>query len=290
MSKELITAQMNVKDNLVGVMRVGDIDYISLTDLAKFKNDKYPANVIIHWLSNKDTALYVGLWEELNNENFNLTEYREIKINEIGTSSYTMSPKQWIQRTNAIGLISKGGKYSFGTYAHPDLAFEFASWLSVEFKLYLIREFERLKKNESYQNKIDWSVRRELAKTNYRIHTDSIKENIIPILTEKQKLYVYANEADILNVALFGMTAKEWKDKNPTLDGNMRDYANILQLVILSNLENLNSEMIAEGIEQKIRLERLNNIAKKQYSILHDSKGIKKIETLDDNTNTKLLS
>ena len=282
MSKELITTQINVKDNLIGVMRVGDVDYISLTDLAKFKNDKYPANVIIHWLSNKDTALYVGLWEELNNENFNLTEYREIKINEIGTSSYTMSPKQWIQRTNAIGLISKGGKYSIGTYAHPDLAFEFASWLNVEFKLYLIKE--------SYQNKIEWSVRRELAKTNYKIHTDSIKENIIPTLTEKQKLYVYANEADLLNVALFGMTAKEWKDKNPTLAGNMRDYANILQLVILSNLENINSEMIAQGIEQKIRLERLNTIAKKQYNILKESTGIKKIEKLDDNSNTKLLS
>lgn len=249
----MIQTQMKVKDNLVSVMRVGDVDYISLTDLAKFKNDKYPANVIIHWLSNKDTALYVGLWEELNNENFNLTEYREIKINEIGTSSYTMSPKQWIQRTNAIGLISKGGKYSIGTYAHPDLAFEFASWLNVEFKLYLIREFERLKKNESYQNKIEWSVRRELAKTNYRIHTDSIKENLVPTLTEKQKLYVYANE------------------------------------VILSNLENLNSEMIAQGIEQKIRLEKLNAIAKKQYSILQDSKGIKNIEALEQKNNFKSL-
>ena len=156
--------------------------------------------------------------------------------------------------------------------------------------LYLITEFERLKQNESYQNKIDWSVRRELTKTNYRIHTDSIKENIVPTLTEKQKLYVYANEADILNVALFGMTAKEWKDKNPTLDGNMRDYANILQLVILSNLENLNSEMISQGLEQKVRLERLNNIAKKQYSILQESKGIRKIEMLDDNSKTKLSS
>lgn len=288
MKRELIQAQMNVKDNLVSVMRVGDVDYISLTDLAKFKNDKYPANVIIHWLSNKDTALYVGLWEELNNEKFNLTEYREIKINEIGTSSYTMSPKQWIQRTNAIGLISKGGKYSIGTYAHPDLAFEFASWLSVEFKLYLIREFERLKKNESYQNKIEWSVRRELAKTNYKIHTDSIKENIVPTLTEKQKLYVYANEADMLNVALFGMTAKEWKDNNLELDGNMRDYANILQLVILSNLENLNAEMIEQGLEQSKRLERLNAIAKKQYLILQDSKGIQKLEYLDNEEDTKL--
>ena len=290
MKKELIQTQMKVKDNLVGVMRVGDVDYISLTDLAKYKNDKYPANVIIHWLSNKDTALYVGLWEELNNENFNLTEYREIKINEIGTSSYTMSPKQWIQRTNAIGLISKGGKYSIGTYAHPDLAFEFASWLSVEFKLYLIREFERLKKNESYQNKIEWSVRRELAKTNYRIHTDSIKENLVPTLTEKQKLYVYANEADMLNVALFGMTAKEWKDNNPELEGNMRDYANILQLVILSNLENLNAEMIEQGLEQSKRLERLNAIAKKQYLTLQGSNSLKKIETLDDIDNRKILN
>ncbi len=282
MKKEIIKTEIKVKDNLIGIMRVGNEDYISLTDLARFKNDKNPSNVIIHWLSNKDTALYVGLWEELNNENFNFTEYREIKINEIGTSSYTMSPKQWIQRTNAIGLISKGGKYSIGTYAHPDLAFEFASWLNVEFKLYLIKEFERLKRNESYQNKVEWSVRRELAKTNYKIHTDSIKENIIPSLTEKQKQYVYANEADILNVALFGMTAKEWKDKNPNLDGNMRDYANILQLIILVNLENLNAEMISQGMEQSRRLERLNGIAKKQFDILQHTSGIKKIESLDN--------
>ncbi len=282
MKKEIIKTEIKVKDNLIGIMRVGNVDYISLTDLAKFKNDKNPANVIIHWLSNKDTALYVGLWEELNNENFNFTEYREIKINEIGTSSYTMSPKQWIQRTNAVGLISKGGKYSIGTYAHPDLAFEFASWLNVEFKLYLIKEFERLKQNESYQNKVEWSVRRELAKTNYKIHTDSIKENIIPSLTENQKQYVYANEADILNVALFGMTAKEWKDRNPNLNGNMRDYANILQLVILVNLENLNAEMISQGVPQSKRLERLNEIAKKQFDILQHSSGIKKIESFDN--------
>ena len=282
MKKDIIKTEIKVKDNIIGIMRVGNVDYISLTDLAKFKNDKNPANVIIHWLSNKDTALYVGLWEELNNKNFNFTEYREIKINEIGTSSYTMSPKQWIQRTNAIGLISKGGKYSLGTYAHPDLAFEFASWLNVEFKLYLIKEFERLKQNEAYQNKIDWSVRRELAKTNYKIHTDSIKENIIPTLTERQKQYIYANEADILNVALFGLTAKEWKEKNPNLEGNMRDYANILQLVILVNLENLNAEMIEQGLSQNKRLERLNEIAKKQYNILQYSSGIKKIESLDN--------
>lgn len=276
----IIKTQITVKDNLIGVMRVGNIDYISLTDLAKFKNDKNPANVIIHWLSNKDTALYVGLWEELNNENFNFTEYREIKINEIGTSSYTMSPKQWIQRTNAIGLISRGGKYSIGTYAHPDIAFEFASWLNVEFKLYLIKEFERLKQNESYQNKIDWSIRRELAKTNYKIQTDSIKENLVPNLTENQKQFIYANEADILNVSLFGMTAKEWKIKNPDLNGNIRDYATIQQLIILINLENLNAEMINQGIDQSKRLERLNEIAKRQYSILQNNNSINNIKKL----------
>ena len=216
-------------------------------------------------------------------------ESHRIKIDEVGYNRFTMTPNRWRKDFNAIGIIPSSGKYSVGTFAHPDIAFEFASWLNVEFKLYLITEFERLKQNESYQDKIDWSVRRELAKTNYRIHTDSIKENIVPTLTEKQKLYVYANEADILNVALFGMTSKEWKDKNPTLDGNMRDYANILLLVILSNLENINSEMISKRIEQKVRLEILNNIAKKQYSILQDSKGIRKIEILDDNSNTKLL-
>ena len=289
MSKELIKTQMKVKDNLVNVMRVGDIDYISLTDLARYKNPLTPGDVIIKWMSNKSSFDFYCLWEELSNPNFKLAESREFK-NDSATQSFTMSPSRWIKETNAIGFVSKRGKYDGGTFAHPDIALEFASWIDSAFKLHLIKEFERLKKNESYQNKIDWSVRRELAKTNYRIHTDSIKENIVPTLTEKQKLYVYANEADILNVALFGMTAKEWKDKNPTLDGNMRDYANILQLVILSNLENLNSEMIAEGIEQKIRLEKLNAIAKKQYSILQDSKGIKKIEMLDDDNNTKLLS
>ena len=268
MSKELITTQMNVNNKLVRVMRVDNVDYISLTDLAKYQNENYPSGVIRNWMSNKNSFDFYNLWEELHNENFNSVESHRIKIDEVGYNRFTMTPNRWKKEFNAIGIIPSSGKYSIGTFAHPDIAFEFASWLNVEFKLYLITEFERLKQNESYQNKIDWSVRRELAKTNYRIHTDSIKENIIPILTEKQKLYVYANEAVILNVALFGMTAKEWKDKNPTLDGNMRDYANILQLVILSNLENLNSEMIAQGIEQKTRLERLNEIAKKQYNII----------------------
>ena len=289
MSKELIQTQMNVNNRQVRVMRVDNVDYISLTDLAKYQNENDPSGVIRNWMSNKNSFDFYNLWEELHNENFNSVESHRIKIDEVGYNRFTMTPNRWKKEFNAIGIIPSSGKYSVGTFAHPDIAFEFASWLNVEFKLYLITEFERLKQNESYQNKIEWSVRRELAKTNYRIHTDSIKENIVPTLTEKQKLFVYANEADILNVALFGMTAKEWKDKNPTLDGNMRDYANILQLVILSNLENLNSEMIAQGIEQKVRLERLNKIAKKQYSILQDSKGIKKIEMLDNNSDLKLL-
>ncbi len=278
---------MKVKDNLVSVIRIGNVDYISLTDLARYKNPIEPKDVIKNWLRAKTNIEFLALWEQMHNPNIKGVEIDTFK-SEAGTHYFTMSPQRWIKETNAIGIISKSGNNG-GTYAHPDIAFEFASWISPEFNLYLITEFERLKQNESYQNKIDWSVRRELAKTNYRIHTDSIKENIIPTLTEKQKLFAYANEADLLNVALFGMTAKEWKDKNPTLDGNMRDYANILQLVILSNLENLNAEMIERGVTQKSRLESLNKIAKKQYDILQDSSSIQRIEALDNNNKNKNL-
>ena len=221
---------------------------------------------------------FLALWEQMHNPNLKGVEIDSFKA-EAGTHFFTMSPQRWIKETNAIGIISKSGKNG-GTYAHPDIAFEFASWISPEFNLYLITEFERLKKDESYQKKINWSVRRELAKTNYRIHTDSIKENLIPKLTESQKSYAYASEADILNVALFGMTAKEWKDKNPNVSCNMRDYANILQLVILSNLENVNAELINQEMEQSKRLERLNEIAKKQFQTLQNSKSIEKIENL----------
>lgn len=285
MKKEIIKTQLKVKDTLVGIMRIGDVDYISLTDLARYKNPLTPGDVIIKWMSNKSSFDFYCLWEELSNPNFKLAESREFK-NDSATQSFTMSPSRWIKETNAIGFVSKRGKYDGGTFAHPDIALEFASWVDTAFKLHLIKEFERLKQNESYQKKINWSVRRELVKTNYKIHTDSIKENLVPTLTEKQKQYVYANEADVLNVALFGMTAKEWRDNNSDLDGNMRDYANILQLVILSNLENLNAEMIKQGIEQKERLQRLNEIAKKQYTILQGNNSIKKIEELD---NQKLL-
>lgn len=275
MEKEIVKTKMIVKDTLVSVMRIGDDDYISLTDLARYKNANNPGDVIIKWMSNKSSFDFYCLWEELFNLNFKLAESREFK-NDSATQSFTMSPSRWIRETGAVGVVSKRGKYDGGTFTHPDIALEFASWIDSAIKLYLIKEFERLKQNESYQNKIDWSVRRELAKTNYKIHTDGIKEYLIPTLTEIQKQYVYANEADILNVAFFGMTAKEWKDKNHNLD------ANILQLVILSNLENLNAEMVEQGIEQRKRLERLNAIAKKQYNILQDNNNIKKIEQLEN--------
>ena len=285
--KREIKAEMLVKDKLIHVLRIKDIDYISLTDLAKYQNPEDPSGVIRNWMSNKNSFDFYSLWEELHNDNFNSVESHRIKIEEVGYNRFTMTPNRWKKDFNAIGIIPSSGRYSIGTFAHPDIAFEFASWLNTEFKLYLIMEFERLKKNENYQNKIEWSVRRELAKTNYKIHTDSIKDNIIPILTERQKQHVYADEADIINVALFGKTAKEWRKENPNLKGNMRDYASILQLVILINLENLNANMIEQGIKQNERLSKLNDIAKKQYNILENSKGIKKIGRLNNRLDEK---
>ena len=279
MKKEIIKTKINVKDNLVSIMRIGNTDYISLTDLARYKNPIEPKDVIKNWMRAKTNIEFLSVWENMYNPKIKGVEIDTFK-SEAGSHYFTMSPQRWIKETNAIGIISKSGNNG-GTYAHPDIAFAFASWISPEFNLYLIKEFERLKRNESYQRQIEWSVRRELTKTNYRIHTDSIKQNLIPTLTEQQKQFIYASEADILNVALFGMTAKEWKDKNPELNGNMRDYANILQLVILSNLENLNAEMIKQEMTQKDRLERLNDIAKHQYNILQDNTGIKKLENLD---------
>ncbi len=211
--KSVLTSELKVKDKLVKVMRVGNTDYISLTDLAKYQNPEDPSGVIRNWMSNKDSFAFYSLWEELNNDNFNSVESHRIKVAEVGYNRFTMTPNRWKKDFNAIGIIPSSGKYSLGTFAHPDIAFEFASWLNVEFKLYLITEFERLKKNEAYQSKIEWSVKRELSKTNYVIHTDSIKEFIVPTLTEKQKQFIYANEADVLNVALFGITAKEWHEK-----------------------------------------------------------------------------
>lgn len=200
-----------------------------------------------------------------------------------------MSPSQWCTMVNVKGITSSKGKYSIGTFAHSDIALEFASWIDNLFKLYLIKEFKRLKYNESYQNKIEWSVRRSLSKTNYRIHTDSIKENIVPKLTDKQKMFVYANESDVINVTLFGMTAKEWRDKNPGLEGNIRDYTDILHLVVLSNLEVLNASMIDSEIDQKQRMEKLNTIARKQLELLTNDNNILGIQKLDEIDKNKLI-
>ena len=272
---------MHVKDNLVKVMRVNGVDYISLTDLARYKNPNNPGDVIIKWMSNKSSFDFYSLWEELFNDNFKLAKFREFK-NDAANNSFTMSPSRWISFTNSKGFISKRGKYDGGTFAHPDIALEFASWIDPAFKLYLIKEFERLKYNETYQERIEWSVRRSLSKTNYKIHTDSIKENIVPTLTDKQKLFVYANEADVINVALFGMTAKEWREKNPELDGNIRDYADILHLIVLSNLEVLNASMIENNVNQKDRLESLNITAKRQIAILANDDNVIGITDLDN--------
>ena len=290
MKNNFVKTEILVKETKVGVMRIGNTNYISLTDLAKYQNSSDPSFTVKNWLRRVTTIDYVGLWEQIHNDSFNLVEFDQIKT-EYGRNSFAMSPTQWIKRTNAIGIISKGGKYSIGTYAHPDIAFEFASWLSPEFKLYLITEFERLKSNEAYQEKIDWQANRLLSKLNYIVHTDSIKTNIVPELTDSQKKYVYAEEADVLNVALFGMTAKEWREKNPKLakEGNMRDYTDLLHLVILNNLQNTNAELIEEKVPQNERLVKLNKIAKRQMEILKDNKNIKELETLQKQVNDDKL-
>ena len=259
---------------------VSNLRIASYSSLARYKNPDNPGDVIIKWMSNKSSFDFYSLWEELSNEDFKLAEFREFK-NDSSTQSFTMSPSRWINATNAKGIISKRGRYDGGTFAHPDIALEFASWIDPVFKLYLIREFERLKYKENHQQKVEWSVRRSLAKTNYRIHTESIKEYIVPKLTDKQKTFAYASEADIINMALFGMTAKEWREQNPTLEGNIRDYANVLCLVVLSNLEVLNANMIEEGKGQEERLEKLNLIARKQLQTLMEDKNIIGISKYD---------
>ena len=237
MSKEKIKTEIVVNDQKIGVLRINNKEYISLTDLARYADNEEPRLPIRDWMRNKEVISYLGLWESIHNENFKGGEFDTFK-NEAGSNKFKMSPQKWIRETNAIGIISKSGRYDGGTFADPDIAFEFASWLSPEFKLYVIQEFQRLKKTETYQNKIDWHANRILAKVGCTVHTNAIKNVIVPTLTEKQKKYVYAEESDVLNVALFGMTAKEWRDNNPKIskEGNIRDYTDLLHLVILSNL------------------------------------------------------
>jgi len=259
----------------VTIYRQNDEDYICITDIAKYKNAENTDDLIRNWLRNRNTIEFLGIWEQLNNPGFNPVEFDGFK-KQAGLNSFTLTPKQWIEKTGAIGIISKSGRYG-GTYAHKDIAFEFASWISVEFKLYLIKEFQRLKDEEFKQ--LGWDIRRNLTKINYRIHTDAIKENLIPVsLTRMQINHVYATEADVLNVALFGKTAKQWRDEKPELKGNIRDYADISQLVCLSNLENLNAHFIQEGLSQGIRLQKLNEIAIHQMKLLTIDDAIKKME------------
>ncbi len=253
-------------------------DYISLTDIAKVKDSDNPRYIIQNWMRNRNTIEFLGVWESLYNPNFNRVEFDAFR-SQAGLNSFVMTPQKWIDATAAIGIVSKAGRYC-GTYAHKEIAFEFASWISVEFKLYLVKEFERLKAEE--MRRFGWDIKRNLAKINYRIHTDAIKENLIPPeLSAKHISLVYASEADVLNMALFGMTAKEWRDSHPELKGNIRDYANVSQLVCLANLENLNAVFISEGMPQTERLARLNAIAISQMQVLTQDH---RIEMLKDQT------
>ena len=257
--------ELKVDNKIINYMKVKDEDYISITDMIKSKDGNF---FVTDWLRNRNTIEFLGVWEELYNPNFNYGEFAIIK-SQSGLNSYKLSVKEWVEKTNAIGITSKAGRYG-GTYAHKDIAFEFGMWISPKFKLLLIKEFERLKKYE--QKQISWNVKRELSKINYKIHTDAIKRNLIPIeLTKEQINYIYAEEADVLNMALFGQTARDWRIANPKLDGNIRDYASLNELICLANLENLNSVFINDGLSQSIRLERLNKIAISQMQILNNS-------------------
>jgi len=260
-------AKITVKDTQIKTMKANGLDYICITDIAKIKNPSEPKDVVKNWMRAKNTVEYLGLWEKLNNPDFKGVEFDPLYA-EAGSNSFTLSPSKWIETTNAVGIVTKNGANG-GTYAQNDIAFKFASWVSVEFELYLVKEFQRLKSEE--QKQLGWSVKRELSKINYHIHTDAIMNNLIPSqVTARQKSIIYASEADILNVALFGITAKEWRDANPDLKGNIRDYATINQLICLSNMENLNAVLINEGVPQSDRLEKLNKIAIQQMQVLEE--------------------
>ena len=278
-------ATINANGAEISIVSKGnEDDYISLTDIAKYKNIDSPADVVKNWLRSRNTIEFLGLWEQMNNPDFKLVEFDQFK-NEAGANAFVLSPQKWISTTGAIGIISKSGRYG-GTFAHKDIAFEFASWVSPEFKLYIIKDYQRLKGDENSKLSLEWNVNRMLSKLNYRIHTDAIKENLISNdLTNKEIGITYANEADVLNVALFGKTAKEWRNEEPDIKGNIRDYATIEQLIVLVNLENLNANFIEKGMEQRQRLIELNKIARVQLKSLLNNKNVKNLENL----NTKQL-
>ncbi|MBK8045342.1 MAG: KilA-N domain-containing protein [Haliscomenobacter sp.] len=244
----------------ISIFTVDQSDFISLTDIARYKDAEHTDSIIQNWMRNRNTIELLGFWESMYNPDFNPLEFEGFR-KQAGLNSFVMTPKKWIESTKAIGMISKSGRYG-GTFAHKDIALEFASWISIEFKLYVIKEFQRLKEEETSRNKLDWNLQRTLAKVNYRIHTDAIKENLVPPALSKEKInLVYADEADMLNMALFGITAKQWRDNNPKAQGNIRDDATIEQLVVLSNLESINAVLIHQGLSQAERLTQLNKIA-----------------------------
>jgi hypothetical protein len=265
------TGELDIRGTLVRVVKINGEDYVSLTDMAKLKSED-AQQTISNWMRNRMTLEYLGLWEELYNPDFKPLGFEGFR-KEVGLNHFTMSPSKWIDGVNAIGIVAQSGRYG-GTYARSDIAFKFAAWLSVEFELYLVKEFQRLKAKE--QELIGWSAKRELAKINYRIHTDAIKQNLIPEeVTLHQASIIYAEEADVLNVAMFGKTAKQWRDENPEQKGNIRDYASINELICLSNMENLNAVFIEQGIPQSERLVKLNQIAIQQMRVLENDGGRK---------------
>jgi hypothetical protein len=268
---------IEVKGAAITVVSQTEQDFISLTDIARFKDSERTDYIIQNWMRNRNTIEFLGIWEQLNNPGFNPIEFDGIK-KQAGLNSFILTAKRWIDATNAIGLISKAGRYG-GTYAHKDIAFEFASWVSVEFKLYLIKEFQRLKEDENRRLSLAWNLNRTLSKLNYRIHTDAVKAHLIPPeVTPAQAAITYASEADVLNVALFGQTARQWREANPQLDGNMRDHATIEQLLVLANIEGMNAEFIHMALLQSDRLKRLNQIAIRQMQTLTTSSALRQIE------------
>ncbi|MCJ7836871.1 KilA-N domain-containing protein [Cuneatibacter sp. NSJ-177] len=275
--EKVLKAKITAKGMQISVVSDGSYDdYISLTDIAKYKSED-PAATIQNWMRGRDVIEFLGLWETLHNPDFKPLEFEGFK-SRAGSNAFTLSPKRWVEATAAIGMYSKSGRNG-GTFAHRDIAFEFASWISAEFKLYIITDYQRLKTDENSRLSLNWNMNREISKINYRIHTDAIKEHlIVPELPKQYQSFTYATEADVLNVAMFGMTAKQWREANPNLDGNIRDHATLQQLIILSNIESLNAEMIKQGIGRNKRLVELNRIAKDQMISLLKSAGIKRLE------------
>jgi hypothetical protein len=268
---------LQVKQSIINVIRQEETDFISLTDIARYKDAEHTDNIIQNWMRNRNTIELLGFWETIYNPNFKPLEFEGFR-KQAGLNSFVMTPKRWIESTHAIGIISKSGRYG-GTFAHKDIALEFASWISIEFKLYVIKEFQRLKDEESNHLKLEWNLQRTLAKVNYHIHTDAIKENLIPKeITKQQASFVYANEADLINVALFGVTAKEWRESNPEQKGNIRDDSTLEQLVVLSNMESINALLIRQGLKQNERLIELNKVAITQMKSLIENNSLKSLK------------